>query len=245
VAAAELGVEVVPVPVTIDGEPFDGAHDTFYARMAAGAVATTSQPSPGAFLAAYERASARGSTSVLSLHLDSRVSGVSASADLAARETPLRVLVADLPTVSYGVALCLRAASSALARGADVDGACLDARRLAAALENLFVARSAPGGRVSASEEWTLLRFADGEAQHVASHETMTAAASDMTRRILLSPPISAAVGHAGPDVEAVADRLAHDLLRERVEGVERYRVSPSVGAHTGPDSFGAFWQRS
>jgi hypothetical protein len=49
-------------------------------------------------------------------------------------------------------------------------------------------------------------------------------------------------VGHAGPELEVAADRLAHDLVREQVAAVERYRVGPSVGAHTGPDCFGAFW---
>jgi fatty acid-binding protein DegV len=64
-AAHELGVEVVPVPVALDGEPFDGTVDAFYERVRTGAVATTSQPSPGAFLEAYERAASDGAASVL------------------------------------------------------------------------------------------------------------------------------------------------------------------------------------
>ena len=48
--AAGLGVEVVPVPVTLGGEPFDeltSSVDWFYERLRAGAEATSSQPSPG------------------------------------------------------------------------------------------------------------------------------------------------------------------------------------------------------
>ena len=63
-----------------------------------------------------------------------------------------------------------------------------------------------------------------------------------MTRLVADAVPELVAVGHASRGVEAAADRLAHDLLRESVGAVERYRVYPSVGAHTGPDSFGAFW---
>jgi DegV family protein with EDD domain len=233
----------VPVPVLLDGEPFDGTTDAFYERLRAGASATTSQPSPGAFLEAYERAAAAGATAVLSLHLDRRVSGIAASAELAAGEAPIPVQVFALPTVSFGVGLSVRVAHAALAGGAREARAIADAVRVAAMLDNVFVARAAPGGRVSAADSWTVLRFADGAAQPVSSHESLEDATDAMTRRIVEPrPPGLAAVGHACARVELAADRLAHDLERAPVAAVERYRVGPSVGAHTGPDSFGAFW---
>jgi DegV family protein with EDD domain len=237
----------VPIAISLDSEPFDERTetvDTFYERMRNGAVATTSQPSPLAFFDAYERAAARGAASILSLHLDRRVSGVTASAMLAAREAPSRVVVVDLPTVSYGVGLCVRAAHDALAGGASVSEARALAERVGSALDNAFVARSAPGGRVSASDDWAVLRFADGKSEPMSSHTSIAEATDAVARRVIASGrPGSVAVGHAGRDVEAAADRLAHDLLRAQVETVERYRVGPSVGAHTGPDSFGVFWQ--
>jgi len=241
-AAAELGVDVVPIAVALDGEPFEGSADTFYARMRAGAVATTSQPSLGDFLDAYERAAADGATSILSLHLDRRVSGVAESAALAAREATLPIRVVALPTVSYGVGLCVRAASAVLRGGGSVTDAAADAERIAATLDNVFVARAAPGGRVSGGADWALLHFAAGEAEPVSTHEALDDAAEAMTRRILRDRPGLVAVGHAGPELEAAADRLARELLDAAVAVVERYRVTPSVGAHTGPDSFGAFW---
>jgi fatty acid-binding protein DegV len=216
--------------------------DAFYERLRAGAVATTSQPSPGAFLEAYERAASDGAATVLSLHLDGRVSGVGASAELAAPEAALPVRVVALPTVSYGVALCVRVAHAALAGGATAANAVLDATRIASTLDNVFVARGVDSGRVSATS-WTLLRFADGAAQALSSHESLDEAAQAMTRHIVEPAlPGLVAVGHAGPELEVAADRLAHDLVREQVAAVERYRVGPSVGAHTGPDCFGAFW---
>ncbi len=118
VAAAALDVSVVPVPVALDGRPFEDSVDAFYDRMRAGAAATTSQPSPGAFLAAYADLASHGATSILSLHLDGRVSGVTASAEIAARDASIPVTVVDLPTVSYGVALCVRAARAELVDGA-------------------------------------------------------------------------------------------------------------------------------
>jgi fatty acid-binding protein DegV len=239
--AAELGVELVPIPVTLDHEPFDGTTDAFYARMREGAVATTSAPSPGAFVEVYERATALGATSVLSLHLDRRISGVAESAAIAAGETTIPVRVVSLPTVSYGVGLCVRAACAAIRGGATVGTAAAEAERVATTLDNVFVARSAPRGRVSAGDEWTILRFAAGEAAMLSTHTTVEEATAIMGRRILRGRPGLVAVGHAGTELEAATDGLADDLV-DAVAAVERYRVTPSVGAHTGPDSFGAFW---
>ena len=231
----------MPIPVTLDHDPFAGTTDSFYTRMREGAVAMTSAPSPGDFVEVYERAHTGGATSVLSLHLDRRVSGVSEAAALAARETAIPVHVVSLPTVSYGVGLCVRAASAALRGGATARTAAVEAERVATTLDNVFVARSAPGGRVSADDEWTILRFAAGEAASLSTHATLEEATAIMGRRILRGRPGLVAVGHAGAELEAAADGLAHDLV-EAVVAVERYRVTPSVGAHTGPDSFGAFW---
>ena len=230
------------IPVALDDEPFVGPTDAFYARMRQGAVARTSQPSPGAFIEAYERAASKGAVGVLSLHLDRRISGTSESAALAARQTAIPVRVVSLPTVSYGVGLCVRAAYAALRAGASVSEAAASASRIATALDNVFVARSAPGGRVSAADEWTILRFAAGEAGTISVHESADDAVAIMGRRILRGRPGLVAVGYAGAELEARADRLAHDLVAASVAAVERYRVTPSVGAHTGPDSLGAFW---
>ena len=116
--------------------------------MRAGAAATTSQPSPGAFLAAYETLASHGATSILSLHLDGRVSGVTASAEIAARDASIPVTVVDLPTVSYGVALCVRAARRGLDDGATATQAAAAAQQLAVELDNVFVARAGPRGRI-------------------------------------------------------------------------------------------------
>ncbi len=242
-AAAELGVAVVDVPVTLGGHPFDGPIDAFYDRMRTGVVATTSQPSPASFLEVFERAAAEGATSAVSVHLDRRVSGVALSAEIAARDAPLPVLVVSLPTVSFGVAMCVRAARAALAGDASALEAAAEATRVAEALDNVFAVRSAPGGRiVSAAPEWAVVRFDSAGGQTLSTHETPDDATAAMTRIVRFHAPALAAVGHAAREVEGEADRLAHDLLDAPVSTVERYRVAPSVGAHTGPDAFGAFW---
>jgi fatty acid-binding protein DegV len=238
---------VVPVAVTLDGEPFDertSSLDWFYERMRAGAAATTSQPSPGEFARAYERAASRGARSVLSIHLDSRISGIASSAELAARDASVPVKVVDTRTVSYGVALCVLAAVEAAAAGGLAADAALAATRLGAVLENAFVALASPGGRVPAGASWTIFRFAHGGALRMFECVSLAEVEARLATLALEGEePLSAAVGHAGRAVEAAANQLAHRLARsERVLAVERYRVGASVGAHTGPDSFGVFW---
>lgn len=245
-AAALLGVEIVPVHVALDGRRFDDSvesTDDFYRRLRGGAVATTSQPSPGDFATAYGRTVDRGAESVVSIHLDRRTSGTIASAEIAAGEAPLPVTVVDTRTVSFGVAVCVRAAAAMVAVGASAHEAADEAYRLGTLIENVFVARAGPGGRVRVATGWTVLRFADGAASVVTPCKSLAEAVRQMAAHAAgTGERISAAVGHAGPEMEGPADRLAHDLLRaENVVAVERYRVGASVGAHTGADSLGVF----
>ena len=246
-AAESLGVDVVPVAVALDGEPFDDRAepiDDFYAQLREGAVVTTSQPSPAAFAAAYARAASRGAETVLSIHLDARVSGTISSAEIAAREASLAVIVVDTGTVSFGVAVCVREAARVVADGGSAGNAVAAATRLAEGMRNVFVARNGPGGRVPSAHGWTVLAYADGRASAISSCATVAETVNTMARSVLAEErTVAVAVGHAGSDMEAPADELAHRLARSpNAAAVERYRVTAAIGAHTGAESFGAFW---
>jgi fatty acid-binding protein DegV len=246
-AAELLGVIVVPIAITLDGEPFeerDATIDDFYARLSAGAPVTTSQPSPGAFLEAYEATAARGSTAVLSIHLDARISGTVASAELAAREAPIPITVVDAKTASFGVGLCVRAAAAALAAGASVSTAAETVRKLGGTLRNVFVAPAGPPGRLPETPGWALLELTDGKVESIGACEGDAEAIEVMSALVRREGgPLRVAVGHAGASSKAAAGALAASLagLADVVE-VERYRVGAAVGAHTGANSFGAFW---
>jgi DegV family protein with EDD domain len=245
-AAASLRVDVVPIPVALDGEPFDedmSSLDWFYERLRAGAAATTSLPSPAELAAAYEQAVSRGAHTVVSVHLDSRVSATVSSAEIAAQLTRVPVTVVDTRTVSYGVSVCVRAAAEVVARGGSAGDAALAAARIGARMHNTFVARDSRGGRIPTLGGWTLFRFADGAAEPIWECGSEAEAVERMATLTLHDDhAIAAAVGHAGRALEPAADRLAHRLAGAGVPSVERYRVGASVGAHTGPDSFGVFW---
>jgi DegV family protein with EDD domain len=245
--AERLGVTVIPIAITLDDELFEEQEarvDDFYACVSEGAQVTTSQPSPGTFLEAYTGAAAHGASEVLSIHLDARVSGTTGSAVVAAREAPISVTVVDTQTVSFGVGLCVQAAAAAIAAGASAGEAAAAAGGVAATLRNVFVAHRGPPGRLPDAAGWAVLEFTDGKAEPVGARDTIGEAIDAMVARIFdQDRPIRAAVGHAGSSTEAAADALALSLatLAQVVE-VERYRVRPAVGAHTGALSFGAFW---
>jgi fatty acid-binding protein DegV len=245
--AERLGISVVPIAITLDGEPYeerDEAIDDFYARLFDGAPVTTSQPSPGEFLEAYARAAAAGAQEVLSIHLHARISGTARSAELAAREAPIPVAVIDTKTVSFGVGLCVRAAAEALAGGGSASEGADAARSLEGTLRNVFVAHAGPRGRLPDSPRWSLLEFTAGTIEPRAACGGLDEAIEAMAARVFEEDGKSrAAVGHAGASTEAAADALAVALASmAHVVDVERYRVGAAVGAHTGALSFGAFW---
>lgn len=248
--ATELGVAVAPVGVSLDGRWFeDGVGldvDEFYARLEQGAVATTSQPSPGRFAQLYEAAADGGATHVLSIHVDERLSGTVGAAFLAARDSRVPVTVVDTGTASFGVAICVMAAAESVAAGDSVAAAAERVRQIAAGIGTVFVAGGAPNGRIPASPGLPLLTFVDGETRPVGSATDFDDAAEAMALYIAEQEEgLRVAVGHAGPTTRSAADALAeHGALLPGVADVLRYRVGPSIGAHTGPLTFGAFWWR-
>jgi fatty acid-binding protein DegV len=242
-----FGVVVVPIAVALDGVPFDERRETldrFYARLAEGAHATTSLPSPGAFLEAYSRMAEEGAEELVSIHLDARVSGTVSSAELAARDAPIPVTVVDTPTVSFGVGVCIRAAAEAIESGSSSSEAAAAATRVGEALRNGFVAPGGPSGRVPEAAGWSVLEHADGSVAPLAGCDDLGDAIETMVVRVAADDrPIGVGVGHAGGSTAAAADALAGALAeRAHVDVLERYRVGAAVGAHTGAASFGAFW---
>ncbi len=248
--AAGLGVLVAPARITLDGRSFEEGVDIdvddFYERLSFGAETTTSQPSPGCFSRLYRAAADAGATEVLSLHLDAQVSGTVGSATLGACEAGVPVRVVDCGTVSFGVAVSVMTTVESLDAGHGAAEAVARALRVAAGIGNVFIATGTAGGRVPSKAGLPLLSFADGAARPVGSACDLPDAAAAMARHISgHGDGLHVAVGHAAASTAAAADALADGLERSgTVSDVIRYRIGPSIGAHTGPQSFGAFWWR-
>jgi DegV family protein with EDD domain len=117
-------MRLVPLYVLFeDGKPLrdhvDIAQGEFYERLAgAKALPTTSQPTPGDFLACYEELLGAGFERIWSLHLTSKLSGTYESAVRAAEQLPGDpVRVVDSETASLAVALLAEAIDRRLVDG--------------------------------------------------------------------------------------------------------------------------------
>jgi fatty acid-binding protein DegV len=247
VVARDRGIDVVPIGIVMDGQVQDETSldvDAFYERLLGGLRVTTSTPSPGRFEEAYRAAAARGASDVLSVHLDGRVSGTVTAARLAAESQPVPVTVVDAQTVSFGTGVCVLAAADAAANGTAVGELTDVIARLAPRIGSAFVAGSPPAGRVQGrGEALTVMSFAEGSTAAPVECDDLEHAASVIAARVPSDAPLMAAVGHAHELTAEAADGLAERLRPvPNVTDVLRYRVSPSVGAHTGPVCFGMFW---
>ena len=257
--AQRYGVTVVPLTVTVDGTPYlEGEEldaDAFYARFEGGAtpVVATSQPSPGHFARVYEGLAAGGATEILSIHIGSEVSGTCNSARIAAGSSPVPVRLVDTGTASFGIACCVWEAAEVLAAGGSIDDAAAVAAELGPTIGNVFTVRALDlpraGGRLAAGAAAApatipILSLVAGEMKVVGQAADVDEAAGAMASYALAAGS-SLRIGLGLADTAAAPLWQALEARLEgapEVEEVVRYRIGPSVGAHTGPGTAGAFF---
>jgi len=138
-------------------------YDAFYARLReAVELPTTSQPSIGDFLAAYEPLLAAGND-IVSIHLAGGISGTvgaaaAAKALLDERQPGGRIEVLDGQTAAGGLGCVVMAAAAAARSGADVDAVLARAREARAQLAIWFCVDTLDylqrGGRIGRAQAW-------------------------------------------------------------------------------------------
>jgi len=251
------GIVVVPLTVTVDGvehqEGVDLDADAFYDRFVRGQRPSvhTAAPPPGRFLEAWGDLAAEGATEIVSIHLGSEVSATLDAARIAAEMAPVRVHLVDTHTASFAVACCTWEAAEAATRGATAEEAVAVAEKVAATVGNVFIAGALDlvraGGRLKGlsgdDEEGTpVLSLVGGKVQPIGRAASLDEACDQMAAHVLalghgLRVGLSIADRGAAPVWEALEARLAG---RPEVRELVRYRVGPSIGAHTGPGTAGA-----
>lgn len=258
--AARYAVEVVPLTVTVDGHPYlEGVEldaDTFYERFSAGRrpAVSTAQPGPGQFAAAYDAAAVRGATEILSVHIGTSVSGTINAARLAAQVSPVPVRIVDTGTASFAISLCLWEAAEAVAGGATLDEAAAAAERVGATVGNVFVVGALDvaraGGRL-AGEVGTMpaptipvLTLAGGVMREVERCAHLVQAADAMAAFVRAAgSSLRVGVGLSDAGTLPLVDMLERRLRdAPEVRELVRYRIGPSVGAHTGPGTVGTMF---
>lgn len=111
----QLGVEVVPLSITINGQTYmDGIDinpvDFLKMMREVEELPKSSQPSSGAFLEVYDRLGEQG-YEILSIHMTGKMSGTVRSAEAAAQMTTAKVTVIDSLFISKALAFQVKEAA--------------------------------------------------------------------------------------------------------------------------------------
>ena len=254
-----FGGEVIPVVVSIDGvdhrEGVDIDADDFWRRFAGTELpeVTTSQPSPGAIAAVYERLAADGASEIVSVHVGAEHSGTLNAARIAADAAEATVHLVDSGTASFGVTCCVWEAASALADGASAIEAADRVRAVAPTIGTTFIIQALDfarkGGRLAPRltedhDGVMVLGGVDGALDVLATGHSVDELCDQMVAPFLAEGrPIRAGVSLADPATEVFADGIEARLRASDVcVDLVRYRVGPSIAAHTGPGTAGGFW---
>ena len=241
-----------------DGVDIDPAE--FYARLRESSVfPTTSQPTPGEFLACYQELGAY--ERIFSLHVSAKVSGTFASAEMAAAEVGHGVVRAiDTETASASIAMLALAIQRRLERGTtdeEVDelvARYLGERGLLFTVDTLeFLQR---GGRIGKAKAFAgtllhvkpILSIEDGEVEPIKrvrgerkAFAELAAALENETRD---EPAYRLAVAHAAaPERAAELEALVREQ-RPQAELELVVTLGAVIGAHAGPGTLALFWFR-
>ncbi len=258
--ARELGIEVVPLSITIDGvdylEGVDLDADSFYALFDGDGrpEVSTAAPAPGRFLVAYAQLVARGATAIVSVHIGGAISATCNAASIAAREAAVPVHVVDTRAASFVVACATMEAVRAVAGGGSIDDAVTRATHTADSAGNAFCVNALDlarrGGRLAPDVEddpgdrVPVLSLRGGEMKQIGDAATVDEAVTLMRAEILGdAAQRRVAVGVSDKTSFPIGDALAAALEgAPGIADVMRYRVGPSVGIHTGPGTAGAVY---
>jgi len=123
--ASRYGIEVIPLNVHFGDEAFkDGVDITpsqFYTKLrGSGLMPRTAQPSPGEFMELYKKIAA-DADAIVGVHISGGLSGTIASAETARGLVDIRVVNIDSRSVSQGTARLAMLAAQAAQAGLDVD----------------------------------------------------------------------------------------------------------------------------
>jgi DegV family protein with EDD domain len=241
-----------------DGLDVDAA--AFYERLRGSSdFPTTSQPTPGDFLACYSELGAF--RRILSLHVSSRVSGTFASAETAAAELgDGRVRPVDTETASASIAMLALAIQRRLERGTtdeEIDALVDRYRRergLLFTVDTLeFLAR---GGRIGKAAAFAgtllqvkpILSIRDGEVVPVkrvrGEAKAFAELAAALDTETQDEPAFRLAVAHAAaPERAAELEALVGER-RPQAELELVVTLGAVIGAHAGPGTLALFWFR-
>ncbi|MEX0761696.1 MAG: DegV family protein [Dehalococcoidia bacterium] len=256
--AAERSICVIPLNVHIGSETYlDGVTlkaDEFYKRLQSGGeLPTTSQPSAGAFVEAYQKL-AESFDAIVSVHISSRVSGTHNSAVQAKEEmsdSGTRIEVVDTLQASMGLGLVALGVADAVKAGANVDETVETAKSLSGRASFFGLVDTLEylqkGGRIGRAQMYLgsllrikpILSLVDGVAHPLDRARTWSRGYARVKEITEEAAPLSALAVMHSTDSEPT-DRLASELARLVPGGeVVKAQFGPVLGTYLGPGSIG------
>jgi len=263
VAARFPNMRVVPLYVHFGDESLrdhvDIGPEEFYLRLAAAPQPpTTSQPTPGDFLAVFEELAGRYER-ILSLQLSGTLSGTYASAVAAAEELGgSRVRVVDTRSVSAATALLALAVQRRLERGTTDEEIDALVERYKQEFHLLFTVDTleylAKGGRIGRAaglagnllDVKPVMTFRDGEVIPLKRVRGTRKALAEFRNELEASsrdvPELRIAIAHAVAPEKAEALRAIVEEARPNATMEVVTSLGAVIGTHAGPGTIGLFW---
>jgi DegV family protein with EDD domain len=253
---------VVPLYVRFGDESYRDYVDLgpaeFYARLrTSDRLPTTSQPTPGDFLACYSELTQY--ERILSLHIAGSLSGTLESARRAAQEMDAgRVRAIDTRSVSAGIAILAFAIQRRLERGTtdeEVDALVESHKRTARVVFTVDTLEYlAKGGRIGRARAWAgellsvkpILAIEDGEVVPVRRVRGNRKAFLEFLRAFeeasVDRPSLRIGIAHADAPEREEALREMVRRTRPSAEIEVATSLGAVLGAHAGPGTVGFFW---
>ncbi|HEX9580906.1 MAG TPA: DegV family protein [Gemmatimonadales bacterium] len=258
------GIVLVPLQVLVNGTPrldrveIEGRD--IYARMRRGETFSTSQPTPGAFIQAYQDALSN-SRETVALMVSGALSGTYASAQAAARASGLPgITVVDSRSVTLGLGMLALAAAEMAETGWAAAEIAREVARIRARSGGLFTVdtldnliRSGRVGRargfIAGLLDLRPILQLDPEGRvapldRVRGRSALLARVLRHLDRRLTPRPRRVRLGIAHADAPEVAERLRQELVR-RYQPVDCLvaPVTAALGVHVGPGAWAVFYQ--
>ena len=254
--ADELGIEVVPIHLTMAGGSLRDDLDTsrVYEELRKGSeVPRTSTPSPGDFVQAFERT---GAAEVACVTVASSLSGILQAATVAAEHSTRRVRVIDSGNASMAEGFVAIEAARAARTGAGLRDVAARAAivasqtRLVGTVPTLEYLRRS--GRLNPLLSYLatavgikpVFRLSQGRIEARGRPRTRSRAMDQLVEEVeadAAGRPVHLAAVHAAAPDEA-ADLLVRASARLEVKESHVAGFSAALGAHTGPGLVGLAW---
>lgn len=254
--ADELGIEIVPLTIRIDGDEYVDRQDLsvaeFWAKSAAAAaLPSTAAPSPGQFEQTYRRLAADGAASIVTISLSSELSATMQSAELAARAVAdvIPVTIVDSRSASLGLGAIVDAAARLAASDATHDQVVAAARDLVerthvwGALDTLDNLKK--GGRIGGAKALLasalaikpIIEVRDGKVEQGGKQRTRAKALAFLVDKVAAVQGLERVFVLQADctDVDYFVEMLRPHVSGEIVVG----DIGPVVGSHTGRGTIG------